>query len=123
MSKANISLMTLTVIATAAVVANRCITLAGAYPAAAGLALGVTRSNGAIGDALPVDVHGTAIIEAGAAITADATLMVGADGKVITHDNDGDKHTVGRALEAAAGDGSLLEVLLVPSSGLLVTAV
>jgi Uncharacterized conserved protein (DUF2190) len=123
MSKANISLMTLTVIATAALVANRCVTLAGAYPAAGGLALGVTRSDAAVDGLVPVDVYGAAVLVAGAAITAGATLMAGTDGKAITHDGDGDKHPIGRALEAATGDGSLLEVLLVPSAGLLVTAV
>lgn len=122
MSKANISLLTLTVIASAAVVANRFVTTAGAYPGAGALPLGVTRSDGAIADPIPVDVVGTAIVEAGALIAADAPLMVTATGKVITHDGDGDKHAVARALEGAAADGSLLEILLVPSSGLLVTA-
>lgn len=123
MSKANLSLMTLTVIASAAVVANRFVTTAGAYPGAGALALGVTRSDGAVSDPIPVDVLGTAVVEAGAAITADVPVMVTATGKVIPHDGDGDKHAVGRALEAAAAEGSLVEILLVPSSGLLVTAV
>lgn len=122
MSKGNISLLTLTVIASAAVVANRFVTTAGAYPAAGGLALGVTRSDGAINDPIPVDVHGTAIVEAGALIGADVPLMVTATGKVVAHDLDGDKHAVGRSLEGAAADGSLLEILLVPAAGLLVTA-
>lgn len=121
MSKANISLMTLTVIATAAVVANRFVTLAGAHAGAGALPLGVTRSDGAIGDPIPVDVLGTALVEASAPIVAGAAVMVGADGKAITHDNDGDKHAIGRALEAADA-GDMVEVLLVPSAGLLVTA-
>lgn len=122
MSKSNIALLTLTVIATAAVAGNRCVTSAGTYPADGGLPLGVSRSDGAINDPIPVDVLGTAIVEAGAAITADVPVMVTATGKVIAHDGDGDKHAIGRSMEAAAGDGSLLEILLVPSSGLLVTA-
>lgn len=122
MSKANIAVLTLTAIAAATLAANRFITTAGTAPTAGGLALGVTRSSGVLGDPIPVDVLGTAIVEAGAAIALDATLMVTAEGKVITHDADGDKHAVGRALEAAGGDGSFIEVLLVPTSGLLVTA-
>lgn len=122
MSKANISLLTLTVIASAALAASRFVTTAGAYPSAGGVPLGATRSDGAIGDLVPVDVLGTSLLEAGAAIAADAPIMVGTDGKAITHDGDGDKHAIGRTLEAAAGDGSVIEVLLIPTAGLLVTA-
>lgn len=121
--KGNISTLTLTVIATAVIAANRMVTNAGAYAAAGGLPLGVSRSDGAIGDPIPVDVQGTALVEAGAAIAADAPVMVTTSGKVITHDNDGDKHAIGRALEAATGDGDVFEILLLPSAGLLVTAV
>ena len=122
MSSSNISLLTLTVIASATVAANRMVTTAGAYASAGGLVLGVTRSDGVSGDPIPVDVQGTAIVEAGAAITADVPVMVTTSGKVIAHDGDGDKHAIGRALEAAAGDGSLVEILLVPNAGVLVTA-
>lgn len=122
MSKANMSLMTLSVIATAALTANRLVTVAGGYPAAGGLPLGVTRSDGAVSDLIPVDVLGTATVEAGAAINADVPLMVTATGKVIPHDGDGDKHAIGRSLEAATGDGSVIEILLIPTAGLLVTA-
>ena len=122
MSKANFSLLTLTVIATAALAASRFVTQAGAYPLAGGLAHGVTRSDGVTGDPIPVDVMGTAVVEAGGAIAAGVPVMVTATGKVIAHDLDGDKHAVGRTLEAAAGDGSMVEILLIPTAGLLVTA-
>lgn len=122
MSKANIALLTLTAFATASVAANRFITAAGVYPIAGGLPLGVTRSSGVSGDPIPVDVLGTAVVEAGGAIVADAPVMVTATGKVLTHDGDGDKHAIARALEAADGDGSFIEVLLIPTAGLLVTA-
>lgn len=123
MSKASLSVMTLTVIATAAVVAGRFVTSAGAYPAAiGGLAHGVTRSDGAVGDPIPVDVLGTAIVEAGGAISAGVPVMADASGKVIAHDSDGDKHALGRSLEAAASDGDFVEILLVPTAGLLVTS-
>jgi hypothetical protein len=122
MSKANISLLTLTVFATAALTNSRAVNQAGAVPALGALAFGITRSDAAIGDPTPVDVMGTAIAEAGADFPRDVPLMVGADGKLIAHDGDGDKHAVARSLEASAGDGAMVEVLLVPSSGLLVTA-
>ena len=119
--KSNLATLTLTVIAAGLVAANRLVTQAGAYPTAGGLAFGVTRSDGAAGDPLPVDVHGTALIEAGGTIVADTPLMVGTDGKVVAHDLDGDKHAIGRSLGAAVA-GDLVEVLLVPSAGVLVTA-
>jgi hypothetical protein len=118
----SLSTLCLTVIATAALDNNRAVTQAGAYPAAGGLAFGITRSDAAIGDPTPVDVQGTAIVTAGAAFSKDVPLMVGTNGKLIAHDNDGDKHAVARSMEAATADGQLVEVLLVPSSGLLVTA-
>lgn len=121
-NKASIALLTLTAIASATVAANRCITAAGAYPTAGGLPLGVTRSSGVSGDPIPVDVLGTAVVEAGGAITADTPVMVTSTGKVVAHDGDGDKHAIGRALEAAGADGDFVEVLLTPSAGLLVTA-
>lgn len=121
-ASSNISLLTLSVLASATVAADRFITTGGAHPSAGGLPLGVTRSAGESGDMVPVDVMGTAIVTAGAAIALDAAIAVGTDGKAITHDADGDKHAVGRALSAATGDGDTLEVLLIPSAGLLVTA-
>ncbi|MDO8903971.1 capsid cement protein [Hydrogenophaga sp.] len=118
----SISTLALTVIATAALENARAVNQAGAYPAAGGLAFGITRTDAAIGDPTPVDVQGTAIVTAGAAFSKDVPLMVGTNGKLIAHDADGDKHAVARSLEAATADGQLVEVLLVPSSGLLVTA-
>ncbi len=123
MQKANISILTLTVIASAAALGSRFITTAGAYPAAGGLPLGVNTADATIGAPTAVDTLGTALVQAGAAIAVDAKIMVGTDGKAITHDNDGDKHAVGRALSVAAADGDVIEILLIPSAGLLVTAV
>ena len=80
----NVSTLTLTVTAAVALAACRFVTQAGAYPAAGAAAFGVTRSSAeAAGDLVPVDVQGTAIAEAGAAITLDAPLMVDATGRVV----------------------------------------
>jgi len=118
----SLPILTLTVIASAALQNARAVTQAGAYPAAGGLAFGITRTDGAVGDPVPVDVQGTAIVQAGATFSKDVPLMVGTDGKLIAHDGDGDKHAVARSMEAATAVDQLVEVLLVPSSGLLVTA-
>ena len=115
----NISTLTLTVVAAAALASSRFVTQAGAYPAAGAVAFGVTRTSAAqAGDLVPVDVQGTAIVEAGAAITADAALMVDAEGRVVPLTS-GSKSPVGRAMGAAAAAGAFIEVLLVPSAGLV----
>jgi hypothetical protein len=108
-----ISLLTLTVAATAALAAERFVTVAGAYPAAKANALGVTTTQAASGEPVGVDVAGTAVATAGAAITKGASLQVGTDGKVVTKT---DGVTVGVALQAASADGDRLEVLLVPNA-------
>lgn len=117
MSSGNISLLTLTVAAAGALAASRFVTQAGAYPTAGGKAFGVTRTSAAAaGDLLPVDVIGTAIVEAGAAVALDADLMVDATGRVVPL-TVGGKVPVARAMEAAAAAGALIEVLLVSSAG------
>jgi len=115
----NVSTLTLTIAAAAALAANRFVTQAGGYPNAGAAAFGVTRTSAAAaGDLVPVDVHGTAIVEAGAAITKDAPLMVDASGRAVPLSGVG-KSPVGRSMDAATAAGELIEVLLVPSAGLV----
>ena len=109
-----ISVLPLTVLATATVAANRCVTSLGAYAAAGGSVLGVTRSSGVAGDLLPVDVLGTAEAEAAGVIAADAPVMVDATGRVVTHT--GNNVKVGKALAAASAAGAFIEILLIPNS-------
>ena len=118
----NVSTLTLTVTAAVALAACRFVTQAGAYPAAGAAAFGVSRSSAeAAGDLVPVDVQGTAIAEAGAAITLDAPLMVDATGRVVPL-TVGSKSPVGRAMQAATAAGQQIEILLVPSAGLVSAA-
>lgn len=115
----NYSIHTRTVVAAGALAANRLVTLAGAYPAAGAAVLGATRTSAAAaGDLVPVDVQGTTIVEAGGAIAADAAISVDAQGRAVALAGAG-KAPAGRALEAAAQAGDLIEVLLVPSAGLV----
>lgn len=119
MNSGNIALLTLTVAAGGALAANRLINQAGAYPAAGGAAFGATRTGaGAAGDLVPVDVLGTAIVEAGAAFGKDANLMVDATGRAVLLAGSG-KSPVGRSMDAATAAGDMVEVLLVPSAGLV----
>ena len=107
-----ISLLTLTVAAKAALEAERFVTGAGAYAGAGANALGVSKAKGAIGDQVPVDVIGTVIVTAGAAIAANAAIEVGANGKAITASSGA---VVARAAPGAtaAADGDPIEVILI----------
>ncbi len=117
-SSGNIAVLTLTVTAAATLAANRFVELDGTYPTAGGKAFGVTRVDAVTGDPVPVDILGTTIVECGAAVTADAALMVDAAGKVVPLTGSA-KQAVARAMEAGAADGSKIEVLLIPSAGLV----
>lgn len=113
MQRGNISTLTLSIVASAVLVANRFVNQAGAYPAAGGLPIGVTRTAAAVGDLMAVDVEGTALVEASAAIPADSGIQVGADGKAAPLTTG---TAVGRALNATSGAGELVEVLLIPAA-------
>ena len=106
------SLLALTVLATAAITAERFVTGAGATAAAAGNCLGVARSDAKIGEHTPVDVLGTAIVVAGGPIAADGLIQVGANGKAVAKAAGA---TVARALTAATADGDRIEVFLIPN--------
>lgn len=108
-----ISLLTLVLTATAVVEAERFVTEAGAYPTAAGNALGVSTTKAAIGESFGADVLGTAVCTAGAAIAKGAYVQIGTSGKVITR---AAGVSVGQALQAATADGDRIEVLLFPNA-------
>lgn len=114
MSQQNISLLSLPVTLTGTVAANRFVTPAGAQAGADANTLGVARFGGASGEKVTVDVIGTAIVEAGAAISAGATLETDASGRAVTWATSGGK--VGIALQAASGAGVMIEVLLLPNA-------
>lgn len=104
--------LTLPVVATAALVAETFVTATGTTAAANGNALGVARSPAAIGQTAPVDVLGTAIVVAGAAIAAGAQVGCDASGRAVTYSTGA---ILGRTLQAASGLGDRVEVLLIPN--------
>lgn len=114
----NFPIFTRTVVLAATIAANRFVERDGTFPTAGGNALGVTRFDGVSGDAVSVDVLGTAIVECGAAVAADDALMVDGTGRVVTLAGSA-KQGVGRALEAGAAAGAKIEILLIPSAGLV----
>lgn len=114
MSQQSISLLALTVALTGTVAANRFVTPAGAQAGADANTLGVTRHAGVSGENASVDVIGTAVVEAGAAIAAGATLKSDASGRAITWVTSGGRIAI--ALQAATAAGQFIEVLLLPNA-------
>lgn len=113
MGQQAIPILSLTTTLSGTVAANRFVTPAGAQAGADANTLGVARTGGSSGDKIAVDVAGTAVVEAGAAISAGATLKADSSGRGITWATSGAK--IGLALEAAVGAGSFIEVLLMPN--------
>lgn len=108
----SISVLVLSVVAGGALATARGLTAAGAYPAAGAGIRGVSRTSAAAsGDLVPIDVVGTALMEAGGACTKDAAVMVDATGRVL--DKTSTNVVVGYALNAATAAGQMVEVLLV----------
>lgn len=114
MSQQSISLLALTVALSGTIAANRFVTPAGAQAGADANTLGVVRTAGVSGDKVTADVMGTAIVEAGASVAANATVKSDASGRAITWVTSGAR--VGIALQAASAAGDLIEVLLIPNA-------
>jgi len=114
MSQQNISVLALTALAAGTIAANRFVTPAGAQAGADANTLGVCRQAAVAADRVTVDFLGTAIVEAGAAVSAGATVKSDASGRAITWVTSGAK--VGIALEAATASGQLIEVALIPNA-------
>lgn len=107
------AILTETVVAAAAMPANRFVTGVGAVPAANANVMGVTRAPaGASGDLVPVDSLGITEVEASAAIAAGAALATTNDGRAVTHSTGA---VVARARTAAGAAGQLIEVMLIPN--------
>ena len=103
-----------TLVAAEDLAANRFVTIAGGYPAAAGdNAYGITASKAAVGSPVSVDVLGISIVQVSAAVAAGAALQAGADGRAATQADT--NATVARARTAATDENNLIEVFLIPN--------
>lgn len=111
MPATKIPILTLSIAATAAITTRQAVGHGGAVAAAAGAMLGLAECDAASGEQVPVDTLGTSIATAGAAITVGQDLEVGAAGKLVPL---AAGRKVAVALQAAAADGALVEVLLTP---------
>lgn len=84
MSKQNISLLTLSLVAAGAVAAFRAVGHDGAQATVQGQKVaGVARTEAADGETLAVDAKGTAVVESGAAIAVGDSLIVDNQGRAI----------------------------------------
>lgn len=103
-------ILTLTVMATSAWVANRCVNFAGAQATAGDAVLGVSIYETDAGETAGVDTIGVAIIEAGAAIASGQEVMAAAQGVIVPLT--GTAKPVGTAMGSATQAGELVRVLL-----------
>lgn len=108
----NHSIFTLTLTATAAVSAQTFVDYTGATATAGGNTAGVARTSANPGDLFPADILGTAVVIAGAAITAGQRLQSDANGNAIPK---AAGVAVAVALEAASAAGQTIEVQLIPN--------
>jgi len=112
MTSQNHSLFALTLPLTRGVRANTFVDLSGGPAAAGGYAYGVSQVAGRPGEAIAVDVLGTAQVVAGEALTVGISVQVGADGTAVPATTG---KVVGRAVQAAEESGDLVEILLIPN--------
>lgn len=114
MSAQSTSLFAVAITATGAIAASRFVTPAAAQAGADVNTLGVSRFAAALGEKLTVDVIGTAVVEAGAAVAFGATIKPDASGRAITWASSGAK--VALSLDTATAAGQLIEVLLIANA-------
>lgn len=94
----------------------RCVKVTGAFAvnlttvAGEGVA-GILQNKPALGEAAGVRISGVSKCVAGAAIAANAKVMAGADGRILTAATLGSK-IIGEALEAAAAANEIITVLI-----------
>ncbi len=99
------SILSLTVIATSAITAGKCVGFDGAQINTLGdKAYGVARNDAAIGEAVTLQVKGLAVVEASEAITVGAELTVDATANVVARTLDTQAVFGWAVTAAAAGD-------------------
>ncbi|MBF0341926.1 MAG: DUF2190 family protein [Magnetococcales bacterium] len=137
MSQQNISVLTLTVVASGTIAAGHAVGFNGAtVTTQGGKPMGIAMTAAATGNALAVVTHGTAVVETGAAITLGQALIADTQGRLIPATSalhiaagatavtssaangailtggDAPEFVIGDALQPAAGAGEFIEILL-----------
>ncbi len=115
MSTEKIPLLTLTVIAAAAIVAETFVTATGAVPTQGVNVLGVANSAAASGDALAVQSDGVAVVVSGGTFVVGDAISTDVAGKAIKAPGAAPNAIVGRALDASSAAGQRVRVKLIPN--------
>jgi hypothetical protein len=105
----NLSILTIGLVANAAITQNAAVTATGSIAVAGSNAIGFANTSAAIGERVPVTAIGTALAIAGMAIDQGDAVEVGELGAVITQSTG---IAIGRALSSAT-IGATLEVLII----------
>lgn len=115
MSQQSRPILTLAVISSAAILARQFVSWAGAPCAAAARAMGVARApSDFVGQPVPVDVAGTAIVNSGGVFASGDKLQTDASGNAVEWVTP--NPVVAVAVDASTGAGQACEVLLVPGN-------
>lgn len=102
----------ITIVATAAITAQRFVTALGAPAGAGANIIGVAAMPAANGEPFTVDTLGVVTVESGAAVTAGGLVQADATARAIDRAAGA---IVGRALDGAAAAGQNIRVLLIPN--------
>lgn len=113
MAASAVAVLTLGLTATAAIAQYQPVQASGAPATAGGNAVGFAQLPVVSGERVPATVLGTAIAIAGAAIAVGALVEVGTTVTKVVTKSAG--VSIGRALTAAAADGDMIEVMLLPN--------
>ena len=114
MSRQSQPSVTLSITTTGIIAEYRFVNTAAAQAGAASNTLGVARMAAAVGDVIPVDAVGTAIVETGAALAAGTLVATDASGRAVAWAAGA---AVARVLpnQSASAAGQFVEVLLIPN--------
>ena len=108
----SLPVLTLTKLASGAVAARRFVGFDGAQLGADVRALGVSRYAAEDGQAMPVDVLGTTVVETGGEFAIGDELTSDADGRAVVNPGVGGEIIVADPMEASTGACQFVEVLL-----------
>lgn len=113
MSQQNISILTLTLVASGTVVEHRAVGFDAVQANIQGQkVMGTAMTAAASGATYGVVTHGTAIIETGAAVTVGDSLIADSQGRAIPATGVLPEFVFADALQSASGTGEMIEVLL-----------
>ena len=100
--------LTISVLAAAALTKKRFVTLSGAVPGSGDWCPGVANADYDLGEQAGLDAQGVILVEAGDVVAAGAEVQTDASGRAITKAAGAG---LGRALDAAGAAGVLIRVL------------